>query len=254
MRMTSEEPKRTAGQKRAIFKAQFGELLLRHDFQFCRGCFLRLHEGEVLLSVRLELSRTGEGNVRIGGMPLCAGVFDEKMGFGESLAALLPSGENDGSFEMRLERQAELFTRRIAEDFLSIDGIAALLDYQERVLEDTFGRMNVDWAFWESVCLRDYDRAKRYALLWQKLLADAAEIAYRQEKAAIMAMDLAECERKRKLRDFAYRRKCLCHKLYHAQRMLHLADIGEYRLLREMAQRNIELSGAAFHKSYPEYK
>lgn len=250
MTVPLEDPRQTAYQKRMLFKAHLGEFLLPHGFRYCNKCFVRFHEKQLILCVSMDLHHSGAAEIRFGGMPLCAGEFDPDMRLGESLLsfAKIPAADKNS-----IELQLDLFVQRFEELFVAIEDVRTLLDYQERVLEDRFSAMPVDWAFWESLYLRDYDRARRYAALWNQLLADEAEMQRRQGEAAIRAMDMTNADRTRRLRSFDYRCKVLRHRQYAVQRLMHLLDLGEYGLLQESVQRNIAEATSAFHDAFPEY-
>lgn len=246
----NEQPKLKAHQKRAMFKARFGPLLNAQGFQYHRNRFIRFHEGQVLLCVRMELSRTGEMDICFGGMPLCVKGIDPLLSFGErilSFAKIHPMKENPHllSFEEQLNAQAELFENYLLDSFAEIDGIASLLDYQERILEDRLSMMPADWATWECVYLRDYEKARRYASLWEVLAEEDFERYLRETKDAVLAEDLNRRDREIRLRDQKYLCKCRRHSVYAAQRLAHLLDLGAYPLLQENIARNIEAANAA---------
>lgn len=246
-------PKLKTHQKRAMFKARFGKLLKEQGFHYYKNRFIRFHEGQILLNVRMELSHTGEMNVCFGGIPLCAEGSNPALPFGEKIADFgriypLPPNFRRRAFGEQLEAQAELFEKYLLEPFAEIDSVASLLDYQERVLEDRLSLMPADLAAWECVCLRDYERAARYAALWEKLEQDYAEKRAALEKAAIMAEDLNRHDREIRLRDHRYRCKCRKHNIYAAQRFGHLIELGAYPLLQERIRSNIAAAEAAFYK------
>lgn len=249
----------TARRKHAAFKTRFGELLFTHDFQFCKGRFLRFHRGEIMLSVGLDIARDGSADIRFGAMPLCAQNADPALCFGETAASFgkscgVDSDFHTPDFESGFERQLSLFQSRLLEPFAAVDSVSTLLNYQERILEDKLRAMPMDWAFWECVHLCDYDRAHRYAQVWRQLLESEAAAHQRRCRDEILSADLTMRSRRIRQRSLSYRCKRLKHFLYQAQRTSHLLDVGAYALLRENVQRHIAASSAAFFRLYPDYK
>lgn len=61
-------------QKRALFQREFGAALLPRGFVYRENMFLRLHPGEVLLAVGLDLAPSGGGYVEYGALPFCNGI------------------------------------------------------------------------------------------------------------------------------------------------------------------------------------
>jgi len=249
----NDTPKLKSHQKRAMFRARFGTLLTNCGFEYRKNRFLRFHEGQLLLSVGMELSRAGEMDIVFGGMPLCAENFRPDLPCGEKIAdfgGIYPLAGNfrQLAFEDQLEAQAELFEKYLLESFSEIDRIGALLDFQERMLEDRLSMMPVDFAVWECVYLRDYEKALRYAMIWQEIEKKRAEERSGRERAAIMAEDLNRHDREIRLRDHGYRDKCRTRWLCEAQRIACLLEAGAYPLLHENIERNIDAATAAFYK------
>lgn len=247
----ADRPRLKTPQKRNLFKARFSRILSEHGFQFRCGCFIRFHRDQLVLQLRMDLDRSGAAEICFGGMPLCIADINPDQRFGESMldfGRIHPLPENIYllPFEEQLEVQAELFERYLLEPFTEIDSIASLLDYQERTLEDRLGMMPADWAAWECICLRDYEKALRYAQAWTKLAQDEHEDYCASSRAKIMAEDLTGHDRTIRLRDHRYNCKRRMHSVYEAQRLAHLLDIGAYPLLQENIRRNIEAANAAF--------
>lgn len=61
-------------QKRALFQREFGAALLPRGFVYRENMFLRLHPGEVLLAVGLDLAPSSGGYVEYGVLPFCNGI------------------------------------------------------------------------------------------------------------------------------------------------------------------------------------
>jgi hypothetical protein len=201
----------------------------------------------------MELSRSGAMEIRFGGMSLCTDFGNPELPFGETIAEFskvypLPEEMYSLPFETQLDVQAELFEGYLLEPFAEIDSVSSLLDYQERILEDRLSLMPADMAAWECVYLRDYDKALRYALIWEKLAAERMEEINRQEKAALMDADLNRHDRLIRLRDHGYNCKRRMHTVYAARRFIHLLEAGAYPLLQENIRQNIAAANAAFYK------
>lgn len=256
----TEKPKIPAHRKRKIFRECFGSLLKNHDFQYHRDRFIRFHKSRVLLNVCMELSMNGAAHIRFGAMPLCAEISDISPCFGERIAdfgRIYPLPENldeipfeDGQFDCQLE----LFARHLLLPFSEIDDLPSLLHYQERILEDRLSLMPTDWAAWECICLRDYEKALRYAQLYQHLTQESLERYRATGETAIAAADCTRRDRKILQRDFAYWCKCRMHEVYKAQRLVHLLETGVYPLLQENVRRSIEEADSAFDRVYPNYR
>lgn len=248
--------KLTAARKRAMFKSRFGEVLIRHGFQYRRNRFIRFHRGQVLLQVGMELSRTGDADIRFGAAPLCVRGIDLSLLFGERISDFEgphnPSDSADASaFEKWLNSRAAYFERQLLEPFAEIDDISTLLHYQERILEDGFSLMPADWAAWECVFLRDYEKAERYGRLWHVLAEGDALQRQENDRAAVMNRDLSMRDRALHQRCIDYACKFRRHGVYEAQRLLHLLELGAYPLLHERIELNIRAANAAFDQIYP---
>lgn len=255
----SEESRLKACQKRSIFKTAFGELLLKQDFHFHENRFIRYHKNEVLLSVGMDLSGDGVCSIRFGGMPLCAEGFDPATRFGETVSdfsRIHPVAENPRqlTFEGQFDSQLTLFRSHLMEAFTAIDSVSSLLDYQERILEDRLGMMRADWAAWESIYLRDYERAWRYAQVWLKLEQERFDAWEKRSIENIRSADCVKRDRETLRKDFNFREKRKLHFVYRVQRLIHLLDTGAYPLLQENIKDNIAASNAAFQDYYPKYR
>ena len=246
----TDTPKPKAHQKRAMFKSRFGALLKAQGFQYHRNRFIRFHRDQVLLGVSMELSRLGEMEICFGGMPLCIRDLNPGLPLGDRISdfgAVHPLPENLHSLPFRdqLDIQAELFEKFLLGPFAEIDSIAALLDYQERIPGYGCSRLPADWIVWECVYLRDYEKARRYAFIWEAMEKEEFEEYCRAAKEAVMAADLNRRERDIRLQYMKYLCKCRSHGVYAAQRFGHLLDLGAYKLLQEEIAENIKAANAA---------
>lgn len=261
--MKNTEKKALSSQrKRAIFKERFAKMLLPLGFQFCGSRFLRLHEGELLLQLGMELSRTGGARIRFGGLPLCVENIDFSLlpdECVEDFAQIHPFPEGklpsqltfeDGQFDL----QAELFEEYLLEDFAKICDVRSLLAYQENILEAQLKLLPPDLAAWECIHLQDYEKALQYAHIWEELEEARLEEYCRQEEEALQAADLTEYDRRFKRKDMLFRCKCRRHDLYAVQRLIGLLEDGVEYLLQANIQRHIAAGSAAFHQTYPDYR
>lgn len=166
--MLVERSKLNARQKRTMFRDRFGEILLPAGFIYRENRFARVHPGECLLLVELQLGRTN-AYVRFDAIPLChrerlqtpaAGcrvdTFYKLSGL--SFEQYYLKAFEDG----RLEAQLGLFRRFVMEGLLQIRTNENLLAFENEVLLPALPNSRWHDRLLESLQQRNYNAAMEH--------------------------------------------------------------------------------------------
>lgn len=137
----------TSKQKRALFKKEFGELLLPQGFSYYDGKFICIHGNEVLLGVDMDLTRSGSVYIQYEVIPFCAGIAFPMRGFSNripmhdltmqegKLQEINLSGGLKAYYDQMFERdfnvQLHNFTDLIYEKFIKVQSVSESLDFHE---------------------------------------------------------------------------------------------------------------------------
>lgn len=167
--MKIERSKLNSRQRRAIFKKSFGEILLKEGFIYKDRYFVRVHPGECVLFVGLDILRLN-CYVVFDAIPFCCEERIRNPYIGYRVDSFYR--ESSYSFEEyylkafedgRFELQLELFNSLIRERFLQIQTVAQLLAFENEVLFPVLQ----DAGRWyskmlECMQLQEYEEARNY--------------------------------------------------------------------------------------------
>lgn len=167
--MKIERSKLNSKQKRAIFKKYFGEILFKAGFIYSDNCFVRVHPGECILLVGLDIELQN-CYVVFDAIPLCC----EERVCNPTIMHRVDSFHKKSSYSFeeyylkafdngRFELQLELFNLFVKERFIQIQTVAQLLAFENEILflviRDA-GRWYIKML--ECVQLQEYEAARGY--------------------------------------------------------------------------------------------
>lgn len=245
----------SAAQKRTLFKSRFGEILLENGFVWCKDRYVRVHEGEIQLSVGLQIARRGLAFIGFGAVPFCLGTIDWESLWGERIEQFIPSGSErssfgDAGFEDQLDQCLRLFRDTLFTPFNALRDVRSLLDYQENQLLPALRYMDHTSAYHICLQLEDWDSAKTHLSTLIAVYDEALDSVRREEAAELRIATSERCKVQIRASS-ADRRERILRERSQLQKDLDLLNSGTFHPLQERILQNISVSQDASRKLYP---
>lgn len=241
--MKTERSKLSSRQKRDVFKKRFGEILFKAGFVYKDNCFVRVHPGECILLVGLDIERQN-CYVVFDAIPLCC----EERVCNPSIMYRIDSFHKNSSYSFeeyylkafengRFELQLELFNLFVKDRFIQIQTVAQLLAFENEILFPVLQ----DAGRWyskmlECMQLQEYEDARGYI---QKLRNHEISCLKSEEENLRFDLQWTESQREKELSESRfeeYAKKC--------KETLELCDMWEHMIACEEHERILSMIDA----------
>lgn len=245
----------TAAQKRALFKKRFGKKLQEKGFIWCRDRYVRIHEGEIQLSVSLYTAHRGFAFLCFDASPFCLGETDWANRWGTRVEQFIPCGSARDAFwasgfEEQFEQTYHLFFSALFEPFNALRGVRSLLHYQQNHLFPATGSM--DHALTAHICLQleEWQAAGDHILA---IIAgyDAALEHLQETMETELRLAGTHIQQDQVRANCAARTQFILKEQSRLQESIRRLSCGDFQPLRELIMRNIAESQAASRESFP---
>lgn len=269
-RLEYERSQLTGRQKQTIFKKKMGELLLPNGFVFKKGKFIRVHPGQVLLCIMMQLHRQ-HSTILFGGMLFCTETryiedpypgwreedfIDHDENYHENFKSMFYVAFENGAFEKRYQ----VFRDKAFPGFNTITDVRSLLTFEVGVMEKERFRVSNDIKkMWGYIQIEEYNRALECAKKVVQRYTD--DIIGCKERITEIKNDVNGYYRKiysKSYRESAISREGKNIQMFQAaieeyNRYVEALEVGQYDKLQDQIKRMIIENTEIARVKYPEF-